>query len=58
MDNNNNYKCGHCGYEGPCYGTPTSKGVSAPWCKRCGMNNKLTKINETLASNKTKAGVK
>lgn len=41
----NKYKCGHCGYEGPCYGAPTSKGVTAPWCKRCGMNNKLEKLN-------------
>lgn len=43
----NNYKCGHCGYEGPCYGIPHSQdggGVSAPFCKQCGINDKLTKV--------------
>lgn len=40
------YKCGHCGYIGYCYGIPTSQGVSAPFCYRCGMNNKLEKINK------------
>ncbi len=39
-------KCGHCGYEGPCYGTPIVGGqgavVSAPWCPRCGKNDKLS----------------
>lgn len=38
------YKCGHCGYEGPCYGQATSKGVSAPWCRKCERNDKLTKL--------------
>jgi hypothetical protein len=37
-------RCGHCGYEGHCYGVPTSKGVTAPFCYQCGMNNKLTVI--------------
>ena len=40
--NENNYKCGHCGHKGPAYGTPTSEGVSAPWCRNCGKNDKLT----------------
>lgn len=39
----NNYKCGHCGFEGLCYGAPHSGGVSAPFCPKCGMNDKLTK---------------
>lgn len=34
------FVCGHCGYEGPCYGN----GYSAPWCYKCQMNNKLTKV--------------
>lgn len=42
------YKCGHCGYEGYCYGSPMSVGVSAPWCTKCQMNNKLTKINANI----------
>ena len=42
------YTCGHCGYTGTCYGTPTNKGVSAPWCARCGVNNKLTVSNLKL----------
>ncbi len=44
----NNYVCGHCGYEGPCYGKPHGGegGISAPICKRCGMNNKLAKKDE------------
>lgn len=33
----NRYRCGHCGYEGPCYGN----GFSAPWCKQCQRNDKL-----------------
>ncbi len=37
----NNYKCGHCGYEGPCYGIGHSGGVSAPFCKQCERNDKL-----------------
>jgi len=35
----NKYRCGHCGYEGPCVGD-----VSAPFCYDCGMNDKLTKV--------------
>jgi len=43
----NKYKCGHCGYVGPCYGTPTSDkiGVSAPWCPQCKKNDKLTRVD-------------
>ena len=39
----NNYVCGHCGYEGPCYGAPHGGdgGVSAPWCTKCKRNDKL-----------------
>lgn len=33
----NSYTCGYCGYSGPCYGN----GFSAPWCYRCGLNNRL-----------------
>ena len=42
-------KCGYCGYEGYAYGTPyfgTISGVSAPWCQRCGRNNKLEPLIE------------
>ena len=35
------YKCWNCNYEWPCYWTPTSMWVSAPWCKQCGCNSKL-----------------
>jgi len=44
MPPTNNWKRGNCGYIGACYGTPTDKGISAPWCNRCGMNNKLERI--------------
>lgn len=49
------YRCGYCGYEGKCYGTPTSDkvGVSAPWCPRCGMNNRLIPINEQEETSKS-----
>ena len=42
------YLCGHCGYQGPCYGSPSGGriGVSAPWCPRCQRNDKLTTIEE------------
>jgi len=48
-----NYKCGHCGYIGPCYGTPIISGykkpfVSAPWCKQCKINNKLKIYNKKI----------
>jgi len=41
------YKCGHCNFIGHCYGIPTSAkcGVSAPFCSRCGKNDKLKKVN-------------
>lgn len=38
------YKCGHCGFEGHCYGQPTSEGVTAPWCAKCELNDKLTPL--------------
>lgn len=37
------YKC-KCGFEGDCYGAPTSNGVSAPWCPKCQRNNGLSEI--------------
>ena len=40
------YRCGHCGFVGYCYGTPTDKGVSAPWCSKCERNDKLTPVEE------------
>ena len=51
------YRCGHCGYEGYCYGTATSQGVSAPWCPRCQKNNKLTLVEkkETMKQLKKQA---
>ena len=39
------YKCGYCGYIGPCYGIPFcggTGGVSAPFCPKCNINNQLT----------------
>lgn len=42
------YKCGNCGYQGPCYGIPTSLGVSAPFCYKCGMNNRLEEIKDVI----------
>lgn len=38
------YKCGHCQYEGECYGIPTGLGVSAPFCRKCERNDKLQEI--------------
>lgn len=38
----NTYRC-KCGYVGLCYGTPVGGSVSAPWCRRCGRNDKLTR---------------
>jgi hypothetical protein len=35
------YRCGHCGYEGPCSGN----GYSAPWCKQCQRNDRLTPVS-------------
>lgn len=40
------YHCEHCNFEGECYGTPTSMGVSAPWCSRCGKNDRLIPLEE------------
>ena len=49
-------RCGHCQYEGTVYGTPTSEGVSAPWCPNCQKNDRLKmkeptneQINKALA---------
>lgn len=36
------YTCGWCNYSGPCYGAPVGDNVGAPWCPRCGRNDKLT----------------
>ena len=35
-------ECGACGFDGYAYGIAHSKGVSAPFCSNCGINNKLT----------------
>lgn len=43
----NIYHCGHCDYKGPCYGVPSSAGVSAPYCYRCEMNNKLVLVDKS-----------
>jgi len=40
MSLTNWYKCGHCDYEGECYGN----GFSCPWCRLCGRNDKLVRI--------------
>ena len=41
-------KCHHCKFEGFVYGTPIldgkNSGVTAPWCPRCGKNDKLEQI--------------
>ena len=42
----NEYTCRHCGYQGPCYGTPIGDAVSAPWCKKCERNDGLIKKSE------------
>ena len=39
------YHCEQCGYEGNCYGSPSSEGVSAPWCFQCGKNDKLVPLH-------------
>ena len=39
------YRCGHCGYEGPCSGN----GYSAPWCKQCQRNDRLTPVSGVRA---------
>jgi hypothetical protein len=41
----NEFKCGHCDYRGPCYGTPVGDRVSAPWCKQCGRNDRLERCS-------------
>ena len=38
------YKCGNCGFEGHCCGVASSGGVSAPFCAKCGKNNKLIEV--------------
>lgn len=42
--------CGHCGYEGYCYGTPViggrHSGISVPWCRQCGINNQLRIVQQ------------
>ena len=40
------FRCRHCGFEGHCYGTPTDRGVSAPWCSRCERNDGLEVVEE------------
>jgi len=43
-------KCGSCGYIGYAYGILTSGGGSAPFCSKCGINNKLSIIhNDTIS---------
>lgn len=39
-------KCNACGYKGYAYGIITSHGGTIPWCQKCGINNKLEKINK------------
>lgn len=45
--------CNYCGYKGPVYGTPSSEGVSAPWCPQCGLNNQLVEIIKEKPKRKT-----
>lgn len=45
------YHCEDCGYEGVCYGIPSSSCVSAPICNRCHRNGKLVPLNEWLSKN-------
>lgn len=40
------YHCGHCNYEGHCYGIGHATGVSAPFCKQCGRNDRLRKLSQ------------
>jgi len=46
------YKCKHCGFEGYCYGMPTSKGVSAPFYSWCGKNDGLKPVKEENVKDK------
>ena len=39
-------KCSSCGYEGYAYGIAHANGVSAPFCRRCGINSKLSVIEK------------
>jgi len=39
-------KCNSCGYEGYAYGIAHTKGVSSPFCIRCGVNSKLSVIDK------------
>lgn len=43
------YRCGHCGFEGHCYGVATGHGVSAPFCPNCEKNDKLTLLEDNLS---------
>lgn len=40
----NAFHCLACGYQGPCYGTATGSGVTAPACKNCGRNDELERM--------------
>ena len=40
------FHCEDCGYEGHCYGIPSSEGVSAPHCYMCGRNGRLVLLDE------------
>lgn len=37
------YECGHCGHKGPGQQAATGEGLSAPWCSKCGKNDKLVR---------------
>jgi len=39
-------KCNACKHEGYAYGIPTSKGVTAGFCQRCGINNQLIVLRD------------
>lgn len=43
-----NVLCKNCGFKGRAYGTMIGTSVSAPWCPKCGLNNKLVEIPEKV----------
>lgn len=51
----NTYTCGYCKYTGPCYGESWATGVTAPWCPKCGKNDKLEPSKTEEIQNKSKS---
>lgn len=43
-------KCNNCKHEGYAYGVPTGVGVSSAFCSYCGLNNRLTPVENRGAN--------